>query len=142
MGGHGHSRTFKKYDVLETSYHFYTDRIDLHFCDDPGGGRSEHPQLEGGGAFQVSLASSSSLPPSSSFSPLLLAGVPGQTAGGLLPLPPGQGRQEALGEVLHRLAPQDVAAGRPSPVRHPAAGRAARRTEQDSPEQGPSEQVF
>ena len=55
VGGHG-SRTFKKYDVLETSYHFYTDRIDLHFCDDPGGGRSEHPQLEGGGAFQVSLA--------------------------------------------------------------------------------------
>lgn len=50
------SRTFAKYDVIETSYHFYSDRIDLHFCDDPGGGRSEHPDLQGGGAFQVSLA--------------------------------------------------------------------------------------
>ena len=50
------TRTFAKYDVTETSYHFYSDRIDLHFCDDPGGGRSEHPELQGGGAFQVSLA--------------------------------------------------------------------------------------
>ena len=50
------SRMFAKYDVAETSYHFYSDRIDLHFCDDPGGGRSEHPELAGGGAFQVSLA--------------------------------------------------------------------------------------
>jgi len=49
-------RMFAKYDVVETSYHFYTDRIDLHFCDDPGGGRSEHPELNGGGAFQISLA--------------------------------------------------------------------------------------
>ena len=45
----------RKYDVLETSYHFYSDRIDLHFCDDPGGGRSDHPHLQGGGAFQVHL---------------------------------------------------------------------------------------
>ena len=50
------SRMFAKYDVAETSYHFYSDRIDLHFCDDPGRGRSEHPQLEQGGAFQISLA--------------------------------------------------------------------------------------
>jgi len=50
------TRTFAKYDVTETSYHFYSDRIDLHFCDDPGGGRSDHPELQGGGAFQVSLA--------------------------------------------------------------------------------------
>ena len=50
------NRIFAKYDVTETSYHFYSDRIDLHFCDDPGGGRSQHPSLEGGGAFQVSLA--------------------------------------------------------------------------------------
>ena len=49
-------KTFAKYDVAETSYHFYSDRIDLHFCDDPGGGRSKHPELQGGGAFQVSLA--------------------------------------------------------------------------------------
>ena len=50
------NRMFAKYDVTETSYHFYSDRIDLHFCDDPGGGRSQHPNLQGGGAFQVSLA--------------------------------------------------------------------------------------
>ena len=25
----------------------------MHFCDDPGGGRSDHPELAGGGAFQV-----------------------------------------------------------------------------------------
>jgi len=56
VGGTGGSRTFRKYDVIETSYHFYSDRIDLHFCDDPGGGRSDHPELAGGGAFQVSLA--------------------------------------------------------------------------------------
>ena len=48
-----HSIFLRKYDVIETSYHFYSDRIDLHFCDDPGGGRSDHPELAGGGAFQV-----------------------------------------------------------------------------------------
>ena len=47
--------SFSRYDVVETSYHFYSDRIDLHFCDDPGGGRSSHPDLGQGGAFQVSL---------------------------------------------------------------------------------------
>ncbi|KAK4329270.1 hypothetical protein Pmani_000380 [Petrolisthes manimaculis] len=30
------SKMFSKCDVLETSYHFYSERIDLHFCDDPG----------------------------------------------------------------------------------------------------------
>ncbi|XP_023344836.1 UHRF1-binding protein 1-like [Eurytemora carolleeae] len=50
------AKTFQKYDVIETSYHFYSDRIDLHFCDDPGGGRSSHPDLAQGGAFQVSLS--------------------------------------------------------------------------------------
>lgn len=29
-------KVFSKYDVPETSYHFYSERIDLHFCDDPG----------------------------------------------------------------------------------------------------------
>ena len=48
-----HNIHLRKYDVIETSYHFYSDRIDLHFCDDPGGGRSDHPELAGGGAFQV-----------------------------------------------------------------------------------------
>jgi len=50
------AKTFARYDVVETSYHFYSDRIDLHFCDDPGGGRSSHPDLSEGGAFQVSLS--------------------------------------------------------------------------------------
>ena len=31
------ARVFSRYDVIETSYHFYSDRIDLHLCDDPGG---------------------------------------------------------------------------------------------------------
>jgi len=58
MGGHGSAtaNTFANYDVFETSYHFYCNRIDLHFCDDPGGGRSLHPNLSNGGAFQVSLS--------------------------------------------------------------------------------------
>lgn len=40
--GRGHqsqsniTKIFNKYDVPETSYHFYSERIDLHFCDDPG----------------------------------------------------------------------------------------------------------
>jgi hypothetical protein len=51
------AKVFARYDVVETSYHFYSDRIDLHLCDDPGGkGRSCHPDLSGGGAFQVSLS--------------------------------------------------------------------------------------
>lgn len=31
------SKIFNKYDVVETSYHFLSQRIDLHLCDDPGG---------------------------------------------------------------------------------------------------------
>ena len=31
------AKVFARYDVVETSYHFYSDRIDLHLCDDPGG---------------------------------------------------------------------------------------------------------
>ena len=51
------SKVFSRYDVIETSYHLYSDRIDLHLCDDPGGkGRSCHPRLSEGGAFQVSLS--------------------------------------------------------------------------------------
>ena len=51
------AKVFSRYDVVETSYHFYSDRIDLHLCDDPGGkGRSCHPKLSEGGAFQVSLS--------------------------------------------------------------------------------------
>ena len=33
------AKVFSKYDVVETSYHFYSDRIDLHLCDDPGGSK-------------------------------------------------------------------------------------------------------
>ncbi len=48
------AKVFSRYDVIETSYHLYSDRIDLHLCDDPGGkGRSCHPKLSEGGAFQV-----------------------------------------------------------------------------------------
>ncbi|XP_012267843.2 UHRF1-binding protein 1-like isoform X1 [Athalia rosae] len=49
------SRLFTKFDVVETSYHFLSQRIDLHLCDDPGPGRSSHPELKDGGALQVSL---------------------------------------------------------------------------------------
>ncbi len=52
--GNDAAKVFARYDVIETSYHLYSDRIDLHLCDDPGGmGRSCHPRLAGGGAFQV-----------------------------------------------------------------------------------------
>ena len=33
------AKVFARYDVVETSYHFYSDRIDLHLCDDPGGSK-------------------------------------------------------------------------------------------------------
>ena len=36
------ARVFARYDVIETSYHFYSDRIDLHLCDDPGGSELDH----------------------------------------------------------------------------------------------------
>ncbi|XP_043506052.1 UHRF1-binding protein 1-like isoform X8 [Polistes fuscatus] len=49
------SKLFSKYDVVETSYHFWPQRIDLHLCDDVGGGRSLHPDLRDGGALQISL---------------------------------------------------------------------------------------
>jgi hypothetical protein len=50
------AKVFARYDVIETSYHLYSDRIDLHLCDDPGGkGRSCHPRLSEGGAFQVPI---------------------------------------------------------------------------------------
>ncbi|XP_059079286.1 bridge-like lipid transfer protein family member 3B isoform X2 [Tigriopus californicus] len=51
------AKVFARYDVVETSYHFYSDRIELHLCDDPDGkGRSRHPNLSEGGAFQISLS--------------------------------------------------------------------------------------
>ncbi|KAK6637779.1 hypothetical protein RUM44_008201 [Polyplax serrata] len=49
------SKLFDKYDVVETSYHFQAQKIDLHFSDDPSAGRSCHPELKKGGALQVSL---------------------------------------------------------------------------------------
>ncbi|KAK2582855.1 hypothetical protein KPH14_008937 [Odynerus spinipes] len=49
------SKLFSKYDVVETSYHFWPERIDLHLCDDAGAGRSLHPDLKDGGALQISL---------------------------------------------------------------------------------------
>ncbi|KAG5322263.1 UH1BL protein, partial [Pseudoatta argentina] len=49
------SNIFTRYDVVETSYHFLSQRIDLHLCDDAGGGRSLHPDLKDGGALQISI---------------------------------------------------------------------------------------
>ncbi|XP_069995587.1 bridge-like lipid transfer protein family member 3B isoform X1 [Penaeus vannamei] len=60
--GRGHqsqsniTKIFNKYDVPETSYHFYSERIDLHFCDDPGPGRSSHPDLSAGAALQFTIS--------------------------------------------------------------------------------------
>uniref|UniRef100_A0A182T5U9 Uncharacterized protein n=1 Tax=Anopheles maculatus TaxID=74869 RepID=A0A182T5U9_9DIPT len=36
-------------------YHFFSERIDLHLCDDVGVGRSSHPNLTDGGALQISV---------------------------------------------------------------------------------------
>lgn len=49
------SRLFNRYDFIETSYHFLLKHIDLHLCDDPGDGRSVHPDLQDGGALQINL---------------------------------------------------------------------------------------
>ncbi|CAG9767009.1 unnamed protein product [Ceutorhynchus assimilis] len=48
-------RMFALYDVVETSYHFMSNQIVLHLCDDPGAGRSSHPNLHEGGALQISI---------------------------------------------------------------------------------------
>ncbi|XP_052893682.1 bridge-like lipid transfer protein family member 3B [Anopheles moucheti] len=48
-------RYFNIYDMRETSYHFFSQRIDLHLCDDAGVGRSSHPSLTDGGALQISV---------------------------------------------------------------------------------------
>lgn len=48
-------KMFNVFDVRETSYHFYSQRIDLHLCDDAGTGRSSHPSLKQGGALQISI---------------------------------------------------------------------------------------
>ncbi|XP_046666085.1 UHRF1-binding protein 1-like [Homalodisca vitripennis] len=49
------SDIFARYDFIETSYHFFCQKIDLHLSDDPGPGRSCHPDLKVGGAFQINL---------------------------------------------------------------------------------------
>uniref|UniRef100_A0A0K8W3Y0 UHRF1-binding protein 1-like n=1 Tax=Bactrocera latifrons TaxID=174628 RepID=A0A0K8W3Y0_BACLA len=46
---------FNAFDVRETSYHFFSQRIDLHLCDDEGDGRSSYPELDKGGALQISV---------------------------------------------------------------------------------------
>lgn len=48
-------KMFSMFDVRETSYHFFSQRIDLHLCDDFGSGRSSHPDLKDGGALQISV---------------------------------------------------------------------------------------
>ncbi|XP_039294863.1 UHRF1-binding protein 1-like isoform X2 [Nilaparvata lugens] len=47
---------FAMYDFIETSYHFCTQRIDLHFSEDPGVGRSCHPNLQPGGSLQLTVS--------------------------------------------------------------------------------------
>lgn len=67
------SKIFAIHDVVETSYHFVSQQIVLHLCDDSGGncfrqqkmflywshfflgGRSSHPNLKDGGALQIAL---------------------------------------------------------------------------------------
>jgi hypothetical protein len=49
------SKVFSQCDVIETSFHFLSEQIDLHLCDDDGDGRSSHPHLKDGGAFQIRL---------------------------------------------------------------------------------------
>ncbi|CAK9832841.1 UHRF1-binding protein 1-like [Anthophora retusa] len=49
------TKIFSKCDVIETSYHFLCQRIDLHLCDEAGNGRSSHPDLKDGGVLQISL---------------------------------------------------------------------------------------
>ncbi|XP_047737190.1 uncharacterized protein LOC108673136 [Hyalella azteca] len=46
---------FHKFDVIETSYHLVCERIDLYLCDDPGSGRSSHPQLASGASLQFAI---------------------------------------------------------------------------------------
>ncbi|XP_037957777.1 UHRF1-binding protein 1-like isoform X2 [Teleopsis dalmanni] len=48
-------KMFNAFDVRETSYHFFSQRIDLHLCDDEGDGRSRYPDLDKGGALQISV---------------------------------------------------------------------------------------
>lgn len=48
-------KMFNIFNVHETSYHFFSQRIDLHLCDDAGSGRSSHPSLKEGGALQISI---------------------------------------------------------------------------------------
>ena len=33
------AKLFAQYDMVETSYHLYTGRVDLHMCDDSAPGR-------------------------------------------------------------------------------------------------------
>lgn len=74
LGNKSSSRVFATYDVVETSYHFLSNQIVLHLCDDQGCeffnifykcsvtkltnflvGRSSHPNLKDGGALQISV---------------------------------------------------------------------------------------
>uniref|UniRef100_A0A2R5LM64 Putative uhrf1-binding protein 1 n=1 Tax=Ornithodoros turicata TaxID=34597 RepID=A0A2R5LM64_9ACAR len=48
---------FRNHDVVETSYHLFCTRLDLHLCDDmdPKESRSGYTPLQGGGALHVVL---------------------------------------------------------------------------------------
>ncbi|XP_050442148.1 UHRF1-binding protein 1-like [Adelges cooleyi] len=45
---------FSFHDVIETSYHFVAQKINLHLSDDPGS-RSLHPDLQKGGSIQIEV---------------------------------------------------------------------------------------
>ncbi|GAB6031805.1 hypothetical protein CHUAL_010207 [Chamberlinius hualienensis] len=52
------ARVFNMYEIVETSIHVYSSRIDVHFCDDDkpkAENRSSHPHLVQGGAMQITL---------------------------------------------------------------------------------------
>ncbi|XP_022906277.1 bridge-like lipid transfer protein family member 3B isoform X2 [Onthophagus taurus] len=49
------AKLFSIYDVVETSYHFLSQQIILHLCDDQGPGRSCHPNLKDGAALQINI---------------------------------------------------------------------------------------
>ncbi|CAL8071674.1 unnamed protein product [Orchesella dallaii] len=55
-GGTDAAKIFEAFDIKETSYHFICDRIILHLLDDPGNGRSIHPDLINGAALQINFA--------------------------------------------------------------------------------------
>ncbi|ELU09962.1 hypothetical protein CAPTEDRAFT_105822 [Capitella teleta] len=49
------SRLFTQFDMIETSYHLYTGRVDLHLCDDAAPDDETYCRKVEGGAMQITL---------------------------------------------------------------------------------------